>query len=336
MNRRSFLRRSASVGAAAFAACRRQDSNSGLRLLNVAITPRTSMSGLFVAVERGYFEEGGLQIETHPVNRSPQSIPLVAAGKMDAALPSINTALVNAVAKGARLAIVAARQTLGAVCGRSNTIFGSAATFPEGLSDLRQLRGKKVSISGRQTFTEFSLDVLLGSAGMTSDDVEIVPLKQAEAIAAIYGGRIDALMASYLRVDPTDVSERFVRGPQLADLIPDLQRGFIVFGPTLLDGDVAVGANFLEAYLRGAADFIDGYIPQFFDDLARAEGVEPSVARAQCRDLMVEGGVIDRKSIQRFVDWTVQRGYCSQRPGLDQLVDERFVNRAQLRLRSRA
>lgn len=327
MNRRLFLRNFAVAGATGALACSRRETQSGLRLLQVAITPRTAMSGLFVAMERGYFQQAGFEVEAHPINRSPQIIPLVASGAMDAALPTINTAFVNAVAKGARLAIVAARQTQGAVCGKPSTLYGNREVFPDGF-DVARLRGKRVSIAGEQTFTEFSLDVLLSSAGMTSDDVVIVPLRQEDAFAALYAGRIDALMASDITADPAAVSDSYVQGPALADFIPDLQRGFIVFGPSLLDGNIEDGARFISAYLRGAKDYMDGYTPEQFDELARADGLDPAEARGQCRDLMVEGGTIDPQSIQMFVDWTVRRGYCETAPTLDRLIDERFLERA--------
>jgi len=236
MNRRTFL--GVASGTAAFLGCRKEASTPGRRVVNVGITPRSSMSGLFVAQERGYFDEAGIEVQPHQITRSPQLIPLTASGELDACLPSINTAFVNAVSLGARLAIVAARLTLGGVCGTSNVLYGNASSFPEGLDDLRRVKHKRVAIPGTHTFIELALDAMLGSVGLTVADVELVLLQQEEAVAALFSGRIDALMARYLSVDPAKISARYVKGPALADLMPDLQRGFVLFGPTLLNDNI--------------------------------------------------------------------------------------------------
>ena len=75
-----------------------------------------------------------------------------------------------------------------------------------------------------------------------------------------------------------------------------------------------------------------GYTPAFFDELAIADGADPKTERNRCRDLMVEDGQIDRDSIEMFVDWAVRREYCPNVPPVEQLIDERFLRRAQERL----
>jgi ABC-type nitrate/sulfonate/bicarbonate transport system substrate-binding protein len=140
------------------------------------------------------------------------------------------------------------------------------------------------------------------------------------------------LLTSYIEADLPSMSEKFVYGPSLGDLMPNQQRSFIALGPTLLEQEIEVGAKFLQALLMGIQQFEQGETPDYFDKLATAEGMDPEQARTLCRDRMVEDGVVDTASVQQYIDWAVRRGYCPAPPSLNQLIDPRFVNLVQERL----
>jgi NitT/TauT family transport system substrate-binding protein len=298
-------------------------------LLRVGTTPKTAMSGLHLAHELGYFSEAGLNVEIHQMTRTPQMMPLLASGRFDASLAGINTAFINAVASGGHLRIVAGREITSTTCGSANTLYGNAQAFPQGINDLRLLKGKRISLRGRHTVSEFVLDTLLESVGMSVDDVELVFLRQQDGAAALLSGRIDVLLSSHFEKDPTAVSHKYVKGIGLANVLPEYQRSFIMFGPTLLQADREIGVRFLVAYLRGANDFVNGRTPKFLDELARASGRDPEEARKACRDTFVRDGRIDRRSIERFVKWARRKGYCLKRVRAGELIDDSYIIEAQ-------
>lgn len=330
MHRRSFLQ--AAGAFLTLTACQEENpSPAGVTRLQVSSFPRIAMSGLYLAEELGYFSEAGLDVEILQITSSPHVIPLLAGGELDVAFVALSPSLINAVTKGANLRLVAGREIASSTCGAVGTVYGNREVFPKGIGDLSLLKGKRVSISYMASVTEFYLDTLLASVGLSSDEVQLVVLRAPEAAAALVGGKVDAIISSHFEKDLEALSASVVRGVGLADLLPNYQYSFIVFGPTLLEDKREAGVRFLAAYLRGATDFLNGKTPRYLDELARASRMDPERARNACRNTFAPDGSIDLPSVQRFVEWAVGKRYCASQTAAAQLVDESFIKEAQLR-----
>jgi NitT/TauT family transport system substrate-binding protein len=321
--------------AAGATGCGRRPAADGRPTIRIAFRPGLSMSGLYIAVEAGYFEEEGLDVTLIQFPNTPQIIPLLADGEVDVLPAGLNVATINAVARGIRIRIVAGREVASDSCGEANTLYASARQFPNGIQDLRQLKGKRVSIRSRQTSAEFALDTLLSTVGMTAGDVELVFLRQADGAAALLSGRIDALVSSHFENNPDAVSGEYTKGLGLADILPGHQRSFTMFGPSLLEGDRETGVRVLLAYLRGANDFLNGRTAKAIDELARASGADPAAARNGCRATFVPDGAIDRASVERTIAWAHRKGYSPRQIQADDIIDSSFVQEAWRRFQER-
>ena len=110
---------------------------------------------------------------------------------------------------------------------------------------------------------------------------------------------------------------------------PGFQFGFIYFGRNLLDAPVAVGAGFLRAYFRGVREFAGGVTPEFMLNFAANAGRDPKAVAALCRRHVIEGGRINRESVDTFAKWALRKGYCEQPIPPDSLIDEQFLEAAQ-------
>lgn len=296
--------------------------------LRVSSFPRISMSGLYLAQELGYFEEAGLEVGIQEVTNGAHSLALLVGDQLDVRFASINPGFIHSVARGADVRVVAGREIASRSCGTAGTIYGNADAFPQGLRNLSQLRGKRVSIAYETSLNEFYLDTLLATAGMSSDDVELIILGKTEAAAALVAGKIDAMVSSHFEKGVDVRLDKVVKGIGLSDLFPDYQYSFIFFGPSLVRSDGDEGARFLAAYLRGAKAFLEGRTPQYLYRLARAARMDPEVVAGECRETFVEDGRIDLKSIEMFVGWAARKGYCDERISAGGLVDDRFITRA--------
>jgi len=284
-----------------------------------------AVSPFYVGFESGYFKEAGIDVEVEQETSSVQTIPLMAGGKLDVCLHALSPALVNAVARGARLRIVAGREVTTSSCRNIGQVYVRKQMFPEGIRDLRPLRGKKVAVTAGAGLVQFCCDMLLEHAGMRSSDVAITSMSGAEGLAALRSGAVDAFVAN-----TTDWSQRmealqFAMGPALADVLPGYQYSHIVFGRRLLDQDVRFGARFLQAYLRGAREFIQGATPAYMVEFLASNGLDARSFRPECRDTFVRDGSIRTGDLQRFIHWAVVRGYCATELGPAALIDTRFL-----------
>ena len=298
--------------------------------LRVSSFPRISMSGLYLAHELGYFRELGLEVEIEEILNGAHSLVLLAGRNLDVRFAALSPGLIHSVARGSDLRIVAGREIASTTCGTVGTVYGNAKVFPHGLQDLTQLEGKRVSIGFKASLTEFYLDTLLERVGMSSEDVDLIVLRSAEAAAALVAGKIDALVSSHFEKSLETQSDRIIKGIGLPDLLPDFQYSFVFYGPSI-SGSLKreEGVRFLAGYLRGVLAFLDGQTPQYLYDLARAGRMDPDKVISECRETLVADGNIDSKSVEIFVDWTVSKGYCEQPVSAERLIDTQYVVDAQ-------
>ncbi len=292
----------------------------------MAYVPRITVAGIYLAEEQGFFREEGLRATRVMQRKNEYIVPLLTGGQIDVGFVQVTPAFVNAIAAGARIRIVAGRDVASRTCGSVGTLYGTRKNFPNGLTDLRMLKGKRVAVSRLTNLEAFCLDAFLASVGLSMSDIQLHQLEQSQAVAALVEGRIDATVNNFLESRPEGLSAEIVRGPCLADLFPGMQYNFVAFGPSLLNGDPRVGAAFLKAFYRGARAFAAGkHSASLMETLRSDLGMDPQLAMQGCRSGSVLDGAIDRPSIQRMVDWTVRKGFCPNPPAISSIVDSRFI-----------
>lgn len=326
MQRRHFLL--ASAGLAAVSGCSRRPP-SVRRKLTVNAAKRLSISSLRLAQELGYFRDAGLEVEIVPSPNPLQGTAAAVGGKLDVLFTGITTAFLNAALKGARLRIVAGREIASSVCGNMGSIYGLRRSFPNGLDDLRQLKGKRVATGPSIGFSQFALEAHLGSVGLSLDDVTPVILPSPQAVAALIGGSIDALVLNNdLDRDLAAMSSQVVHSGGLGQVHPNFQCSHIFFGQTLLDSDVDLGGRFLAAYLHGVREFARGKTPKYMEDFAKTNGMDVKRVISACRNTFTPDGEVDMNSLKLFADWAVRKKYVGGPVDVTQLVDQRFLRRS--------
>jgi len=302
---------------------------SGRQRLRVIASRRLSMSSLYLAHELGYFNDAGFDLEVQQGATPLQSVAAIAGGKADVMFTALTVAFLNAVAKGLELKVVAGREIASPTCGTAGAICGSSLTFPNGLADVRQLKGKRVAAGPSIGFSQFAVDAQLESAGLSAKDITPVTLSSAEAIAALVGGSIDAMVQhNDFERDLTSLASGVVRTPGLAQVHPNFQYSHIYFGNTLLSADVEIGARFLGAYLRGVRDFALGKSPRFMEEFATSNGLDAGEIKRVCRGTFTLDGAIDKQSLKLFAEWAYRGQYTPRVLNVPEIADSRFLDSA--------
>jgi len=295
--------------------------------------PNVTMAGLHLANESGYFADAGLRVQIQEYDRSGIAIPLLSAGRADAAFFSVSPPLINAAVRGARIRIVAGLYQFSPACPDERRLYGSRHAFPKGFTDLRQMKGMKGS-TGRASvgLGLFMWTQLLAASGLSMADVQLSNLDDQDANAALLAsGKIDVLLpASDRDIGLTLLRDRVVPGPPVSGVLPNFVFSYVIFGKRFLDESPADGARFLKAYFRGCSDFRVGKTPEFMNRLTREDHLDPESVRRMCRDGLVSDGRVPLNDLQRFIDWCA--GQSTTRSGVraEQLVDLRFLKAANL------
>lgn len=149
--------------------------------VRVAYMPNMGSASLAVtAREKGYFEEMGLTVDLVEFQGGPAEIAAMAAG--DIAISQIGHGAHALCAEGEAVIFQIDCTSL------ADAVIGNA---DKGISSIADLKGKKVAATSG-TSAEIILNLALKSAGLTSDDLEIVEMDANGMVSAMVSGNVDA------------------------------------------------------------------------------------------------------------------------------------------------
>lgn len=148
-------------------------------------------AAIFVALEQGFFQKQGLDVNIIVPADPDDGVKLVAAGRADLAITYQPQLLVQ-VAQGLPLIRIATLidKPLNCLVVRKNS----------GIHSIAQLKGKKIGYTSNIEGT-LALEALLGTAGLTLHDVEPIHM-QYNLTQALLSNRVDAIINVMRNVEP--------------------------------------------------------------------------------------------------------------------------------------
>ena len=151
-------------------------------------TPNTNHTGIFVAQEKGYFEEAGLKVE---VVQPPEdgAVTLVASGKAQFGV-SFQDSLAPAFAGDAPMPVTAVAAVI-----QHNTS-GIISRAGEGMDTPKGLEGKKYATWDLDVEKATIRDVMKADGG-SFDLVELIPSTVTDEVSALQSGAVDAIWIFY-------------------------------------------------------------------------------------------------------------------------------------------
>jgi NitT/TauT family transport system substrate-binding protein len=141
----------------------------------------------FVAMEKGFFQQQGLDVEVAGAFRAgPELMSAFAAQALDVGYVGLAPAITAAANSNTAIRLIAQVNTEGSavVVGRARP--GSSAA---------DLKGAMIAIPGHATMQDFLLRKALKNAGIAVEQVKILVLKPPEMIPALTAQDIDAFIA---------------------------------------------------------------------------------------------------------------------------------------------
>jgi NitT/TauT family transport system substrate-binding protein len=199
-------------------------------------------AGYFVAKDKGWYEDEGLNVELREGHGSGESVQLVAAGK-DTFGTGNPGALIEAAAKGAPVTMVADPF--------QNSGYSAAYLPSSGIKEPKDLVGKTFAgVAGSPGFTLFP--AFLESQGIDPDSVKKVTVQAGSEMTGLTSGRFDAVewnsfAAPLSKAAGADEAEVFAYGDYG---IINLGWGIFVHNDTLKD-DPDMVKSFVTASLKG-------------------------------------------------------------------------------------
>ena len=267
---------------------------------------------LYVALEKGFFKDRGLEVELIAPSNPSDPAKLVAAGKADIAVSYQHQHQMQ-VDQGLPLVRIA---TLIA------TPLNSLVVLADGpIKNIADLKGKTIgySVGGFETVL---LKVMLARAGLTLDDVKLVNVNFSLS-PALFTGQADATIGAFrnFELNQMDIEKR----PGRAFLVEE--HGVPSYDELIL---VAGSKNLADPRLRRFVDALEQgvqYLVNHPDESWRLfvshgrENLDDELNRRAWRDTLprfaLRPGALDRNRYQRFARFLEQEKIVGTVPPLD-------------------
>lgn len=160
-----------------------QQSKQEKKTITIAYTPWTGYGALFVAKEKGFFKEKGVDVELQSIEGVGDRKQALVADKVQAMAASLDVAT-SAAGEGVPMKFVWAFDA-------SNGADGLIVKNGKGINTVADLKGKEIAFHNGSA-SHFFLSTVLKKAGLTDSDIKPVDMKASEAASAFMAGKVDA------------------------------------------------------------------------------------------------------------------------------------------------
>jgi NitT/TauT family transport system substrate-binding protein len=223
--------------------------------IHIGYLPILPSAPFFIAQEKGYFIDQGLDVELESFNSASFQMPLLATGDLDFGSGQVGTEIINAIGQDLDIKIVGGNtqelpgHEMAAFLVRKDLFESGAITKPE------DLKGATISYNVERGLSEYLVSGVLSSVGLSLADVNIVTMPFPDMNAAFANKAIDAAhdvqpLAAQVISDGNAVLlfnfEEYFDIPQT---------GILYYGKRLLEPENReVGVRLMVAWLKAVRD----------------------------------------------------------------------------------
>jgi NitT/TauT family transport system substrate-binding protein len=219
----------------------------------------TSDAGFYIALDRGYFREQGLDVEFVPFDSAARMVAPLSAGQLDVGGGSPSAGLFNAIARGIDVKLVADKGSAPPGFGFEGLLFRRDLADGGQLRTAGDLAGLRVATTARGTAREPAMTAHLRPYGLTLQDVEMVELSFAEHASALAGRTVEASLTIepfVTRIVDQGVGTLYER---IDALLPGIQIAAVLYAGPFAQGNPDAARRFMLAYLRAVRDYNDAF-----------------------------------------------------------------------------
>ncbi len=218
-------------------------------------SPYADYAPFFIAEEKGYFEEAGVDVELiSKSGSSGETYQQVSTGGIVAGGATWGAGLFNATQAGASISVIA---SVSRVPEEGKNPAPLMVSESSGITDVSELRGKKIGVPGTGGFGIYSVYRALDTAGISLDDVELVNLSPGDIPPALANGSIDASWT----IEPISsaISAQGL-GHEILDVSyqAGVELGALAFNSEYVEKYPEAVTAFTAAYLRAVQELEDG------------------------------------------------------------------------------
>jgi NitT/TauT family transport system substrate-binding protein len=301
----------------------------------VGVLRLSSSAPVFIAQDKGYFRDAGLDIELKFFDAAQPIAVATTSGDIDFGVTAFTAGLYNLAGKG----------TLKVISGMSREkagypligYFAGNKAYANGLKTPKDLAGKRVAVTQVGSSFHYSLGLLADKYGFKLAEVKVLPLQSlSNAVAALQGETVDAALL------PASTARKLIDdgGAKLLGWVGDetpWQLGAVFASPKTLTNK-PLATKLLAALARADREYHDVILAEVKDGKAPInEATKPLLEIiAKYTNLPVEqvvgncayidpDGKLDVRNVGNQIAWLQEQGFVDKGFNVDDIIARDYV-----------
>jgi NitT/TauT family transport system substrate-binding protein len=296
-------------------------------------------AGHYLADDRGYFREEGLDVEFMPFSRGIEQIAPLTTGEIHFGNLGPDPGLFNAVLRGIDVRIVAHNGWATPQDGHSGLIDRKDLLDSGQIKEPKDLKGLNVALGSMGTTPQLYLERIAAKAGITPEDYQLTVVPYPEIIGALANKAIDAayhIEPSIAIADAQGVARSVAR---MGEIFPGILTNVVLVSPVFAQDQPEAARRYVTAHLRGQRDY---YRAVLENQGGRDEIVQTLVKHTALKDPDVyarmgwhgvePNGALAEWSLGEMQDAFYRFGGMQQKLDVSKLIDRSYVDYALGRL----
>ncbi|MGD0707005.1 MAG: ABC transporter substrate-binding protein [Anaerolineaceae bacterium] len=297
--------------------------------LKMSMTKHTSFAPIFIAQAEGYFKDYGIDLQIVPASGATQTVALFVAGTVDIYGGTLNSGLINMIAKDSNIKVVADRGHFGSGECTYEAIVVRKDLYDSGkITSAKDLAGQTIASTATGP-DAYILATYLAQAGLTLKDVSLNDVPNTSYIDAFNNKTIAAVVTPELNLSKLMAAGNAVILASAQDIIGNYQVSVLAFSKSITVDNPDAGARFLAAYLKGVQQYNLGKTDSNLQILSTATGEATDTLKNSCWLPINENASIDFSGVNGFQQWALSQGLIDSAVSENQFMDMSFLAAAQ-------
>lgn len=310
-------------------------SEEGSYKIKVGASPVVSSSGIFLAVEKGYFKEQGLDVEVTYFKESgaPMTVPL-SQGGLDVGGGNISAGLWNAVGEGTGIKLVADKGHIEKDKDYIGLLVRKDLVDSKKYKKFKDMKGFKMGLTAFGVSQQIAAEKFLKLGGLALKDVTFEKMPYSQMNMALENKTLDATVQLEPYLTKAQLDGLAVEVAGVYKVYPNQQSAALFYSNKFIMEHPVLAEKFMIAYLKGVRAYVDAFInkkekPEAIAMLKKHVAIDSD----QIWNTMVPTGLnpdgfLDMNSLASDLSWYKENGYIKTMPELSKAVDHSFVEKA--------
>ena len=303
--------------------------------VKVGVLRLSSSAPVFIAEDKGYFRDAGLDVELKFFDAAQPVAVAAASGDIDIGVTSLTAGLYNLAGKGVLKVIggVSHERAGFPLIG----YFATAKAYASGLKTPKDLAGKRIAMTQVGSSFHYSLGLLADKYGFPLGGMRLLPMQSLSNVAAaLKGETVDAALLPISAARKMLDDGSIKRLGWVGDETP-WQVGAVFAAPKTLENK-ALLAKFLAAIARADREYHDvilaavtgGKAPvndktrPLLDIIGKYTNLPLEQVVGNCAYIDPEGR-LDVKDVARQIAWLQAQGFVDKGVTADAIIAKEFV-----------